>query len=265
MRVRVFDLVGDDEQNAIVEQAIVEQSYPWERILPGLYEQTGRDAIPVEWADLSRYTQELEAAERSGAHLHFHEDGDTGHPIAGDFEGRRRVLGLAWYSGKVTIEQSLKSQPVLARVVFHSEGAHMADFFDSTITPEVRTRIFALYHPDLTQEQIDAHYGEHGWFEETGNNDYWSWVGESFMEGFIYAFTPLRPSSTRFDHQTTEEIGQQIRELLLPTEPPMFGAAGSTVFHDSHRGITTAVTFPSWAAAIDAGRRPCRVCKPEPS
>lgn len=261
MRVRVFDLVGDDEQNTIIKQAIAEQDYPWERLD---LSSVGREAIPVEWADLSRYTQELEAAERSGAHLHFHKDGDTAHPIAGELEGRRRVLGLAWYSGKVTIEQSLKAQPLLAREVFHSEGAHMADFFDPAITPEVRRQIFAFYHPDMTPEEIAAHT-EHGWFEETGNNDYWSWVGESFMEGFIYAFTPLRPPSTRFDHPTTEEIGQQIRELLLPATPPMFGAARSSVFHDSHRGITAAVTFPSYAAAVDAGRRPCRVCRPEPS
>jgi hypothetical protein len=118
------------------------------------------------------------------------------------------VLGLAWYEGKVSIEKSLVNEPELAMEVFMSEGAHMVDFF--YMSPEQRQAIFDLYHGG------DTNPHDHGWFEETGNNDYWSWVGESFMAGFCFAYTDIVPTMDSFTHPSTPAIGQEIRKILTP-------------------------------------------------
>lgn len=41
-----------------------------------------------------------------------------------------------------------------------------------------------------------------------------------------------------------------------------FAGKNSTVFHDSHNGVSSFREFDSRQTAIDAGFRPCRVCKP---
>lgn len=263
----VWDLspIGDPQARLIIEQAITACRFDWSLLLPGLQKGTewsepGKTMIPVEVADLSRFAQARASADvhdhdhndSALTHLHVEQDGDRAHGIA----TRERVLGLAWYSGKVSVDQSLVSDPLLMQEVFLAEGAHMVDFF--YISPEQREAIFRAYHGGDTT----AH--DHGWFEETGNQDYWSWVGESFMGGFIQAYSDIEPTLDAFVHKSTDEIGRQIRDILTPTpaQARFFGVQHSKVFHDREHGLANILEFHSYDEAVAAGRRPCSVCRP---
>jgi hypothetical protein len=243
--VTVFTLNGTDRQNAVVQAAIDVCDFPWHRLVPGLETTVQRATIPVDWDDLSRYGQARGHGSADHDELPFH-------PL----EARGRVLGLAWYAGRVTLDTSLEADPTLAGEVFLSEAAHMADFF--YLTDEQRSRIFALYHgwdpydPTSWQE-----HPEHGWFDVSTYRD---WVGESLMGGFVQAFSPL-PVTIRFSHELDAAGAKELRRIMLD-QPWLFGVHGSEVFHDEHRRVPRDVEWPTRAAAVADGRRPCRVCRP---
>ena len=299
----VWQLVGTVEQNAIIEGVLLRTNFPFERLREGLARETGKSAIPVEWADLSRYGQDAAAVtthdhavpagdghdhehEENGlSHVHFtDENGEVGHGIA----YRSRVLGLAWYSGKITMEQSLVDHPELAGEVFLAEGAHMVDFF--YMTNDMRIAIWNAVHPEgqhipagtNIQDGVDLGHG-HGWFDMA---TYREWVGEEFMGLFVRTFSDL-PVTIPFAHGWDEDATDQVRRALLgepepapqpepipPADPeltpepeptpdaPFHGLAKSKVFHDSHLGVAEEVTWSSVEEAVADGRRPCGVCKP---
>lgn len=222
MATEIFDLRGNPTQNALIEDALTHIDFPWERLLPGMMLQTQRTRIPVEFTDLNRYAVSDDKPVDSHSH-HITDGFDSAHVLFGpataleehDHDARHAALGLAWYSGKISLEQTMT--PELTREVFAAEVAHMVDFF--YLDADQRAAIFQLYHGT----EVSAH--EHGWFEETGNNEYWSWVGESFMAGFTYAFSDIAPvGADWFDHPSLPEYGPRIRSIVLKEvvteEPP---------------------------------------------
>lgn len=189
-----FDLSAlDQSQRSLITEVLERCDFDFRLCLPRLKSEKGRDRIPVTFEDLSSY-----GARSTGGETHTHEG--TYHIIA----YREQVLGLAYYSGKVVIHSSLSHS--LTQEVFMAEVAHMVDFF--YMNPEQRKSIFHLFH----KGDVTPH--EHGWFEETGNNDYWSWVGEAFMGGFTLAYSDLAVSMTGFTHQLTRGEAQGIRDIL---------------------------------------------------
>lgn len=264
----VWRLVGTEVQNAIIQAALNRCDFPFERLAPKLVADVGRDYIPVEWADLSQY------AASASESKHIEIDGGTAHVL----EYRQQTLGLAWYSGKISIEKSLESDPELAGEVFIAEGAHMVDFF--YMTDAHREAIFNAYHGGSATEH------GHGWFDVA---DYRAWVGESFMGGFAQAYTDF-PVTIPFTHDSPEAVGPVIRKILTPdlvedetpVEPtpeptpepdvpvdepvveddvmptPYFVGKNRSIFHDSHKGIQVVEYFTT----TPADARPCGVCKP---
>lgn len=322
----MFDLSRlDPQQRAITQQAIDAADFPWERLREGLKAQTGRDAIPVDWSDLSRYVPaaELRQVEREqhaaglhthdetrsaahdhpgghphphgndhehgvtqlgGLHAHVEHDGEKAHAMGGLIEGRAAALGLAWYSGRISIERRLVSHPQLAIEVFLAEGAHMVDFF--LMDAGQRRRIFDAFHGVFGPDDRPVGEHGHGWFEETGNFDYWSWVGEAFMGGFVMAYAPAVPLTLRgFTHQATPQVAAAIRGILTPPppapepepepeppapEPPaaaeVVGVPRSKVFHRPEcRTLKRTPRESPLTAEEVSRRRACRVCKPEAS
>lgn len=247
----MFTLEGTEGQRAVAAAGLARSTFPWDRLAPGLKAATGRTSIPVDWADLSRYAQQ--AAESHHAHVHG-PDGDTGHLLA----TRERTLGLAWYSGRVTLDASLEAEPELAAEVLLAEGAHMVDFF--LIDAGQREALFAILHGG----KVEPH--GHGWFEETGDTNYWAWVGEAWMGLFILAYSDVVPTLGGFVHKAEPAMVPAVRRLVTPPSDPLpyFATAGSTVFHDAHRGRRRDVEFATYAEAVASGRRPCGVCKPKP-
>lgn len=257
----VWELLGTENQNRIIQDALNRCTFPFELLVPGLQAQQNKSTIPVEWGDLSVYGARM-SADPSG-HDHVHENGDTAHPI----EFRNRILGLAWYSGKVSVDISLENDEPLAQEVFLSEGAHMVDFF--YMSDEQRDAIWRAYH-----DGDDAPH-DHGWFDV---GTYADWAGESFMNTFCLAYSDIVPQMDYFTHKSTPEVVIVTRQALtgedtdeeLPAEPEVpehehnfFRLAHSQVVHDSHKGIRQDIWYPSLRAATDAGLRPCGVCKPE--
>jgi hypothetical protein len=273
----IWSLQGTPNQNALVQRALDACDFPFDRLAPGLRASVGRDRIPVVWDDLSRYGAQTAAAGVAPLVRHGVDDDPHDHAHGGDYdllEFRQRVLGLAWYSGKISLDLSMETNPLLAMEVFLAEGAHMVDFF--YMTEEERVGIARAFHGN-TADHGPAH--GHGWFDV---GDYRSWIGEAFMGGFIKAFAPSVPVTIPFNHPATPAVGVDIRRILLrePVEPtpppdvvtppeepsapqtPVFATSTSIVFHDAHKGIRQARTWPSIPQAENAGLRACRVCKP---
>jgi hypothetical protein len=223
------------------------------------------------------------ADETVTTHTHVSDaEGNVGHPIERVVEGRSRILGLAWYSGEVSLDLSLESDPELAAEVLASEGAHMIDFFWLHYNPTAYVALWNALHPGTAQDVTgpipeEGHVGHgHGWFDSGG---YYTWVGESFMGAVVAAFSDL-PLTIEFEHPPTAESTAWLRQAFpLPTlpEPPpqppptepgreVYGVEGSRTYHDSHRGIPregqSRLTWPSAEQARAAGRQACGVCKP---
>ncbi len=261
----IWNLQGTENQQRIAREGLAVCDFPFHRLAPQLRSEVGRDSIPVEWADLSRYAATSTAGE---AHAHVHEDGDTAHPIERVVEGRRRVLGLAWYSGKVSLELSLEQDERLAHEVLLAEGAHMVDFFYMTDAHR-RAVVNALHRDQLPDNTpvvdgqplgLDGH--ECGWFEV---GPYGMWVGEAFMEGFIESFSPVKVT-IQLGHPVSPVQAAYIRRALLG--PSLVGTSSGKTYHRP----TCPFIRPSWVMAahdwptpVDAerdGRRACRVCRP---
>lgn len=291
----VWQLEGTPEQVAIVQAALGRCDYPFERLLPGLRAKVGKERVPVQWADLSRFGKTAAAvgADGHGGHDHDHpavhdhavNEGDGPgdapeweHVHVDDAHGvayRRQVLGLAYYSGKVVLHSGLVSRPEVAQEVFLAEGAHMVDFFE--FTDEMRRGVYNAMHPGTEQDTsaniqdgVDLGHG-HGWFDVGG---YRSWVGEGWMGVFVRAFSDV-PVTIPFTHAPTPEVVAEVRALLTPTpvdDPTdnVWGVVPSNVFHSAasstgrHRRVFESrdVEWTNRDAAVAAGRRPCKVCKP---
>ncbi len=151
-------------------------------------------------------------------------------------EARGRVAGLAWTDGRIMLAPWLEAQPVTAVEVFLAEAAHQVDFF--AVTPDQRRHLFALFHAGDGTPHAD-----HGWFEEAGSSDYWSWVGECVDE-----------ETTALSHRgwvgpDELEVGDEILTFDLETQTTRWAVVERVnIFDDapyrvwSHRGIELAVT-----------------------
>lgn len=287
MTPALFDLSAlSPAWRSLVEAAFVRGAYPWETLLDGLRAQTGRTTIPIDTADLSRWGQTaatsvgagdkaatslpVDDAEDHGLDHHHDHDASTGaHLVA----FRRRALGLAWYSGRITLEETLLPEPELAAKVLWFELAHMADFFG--MDAGQRRAIYAAFHGGEVTDH--GHGSPEDWFGDADRTGYWHQVGEALMPAFAAAFAGLGGLGDGFAHVATPEVIAEIRRVLLPPpappdpelEPdpataPYFARRGSLLVHDRHRRVRRDVGFDTLDAALAAGYRPCRVCKPRP-
>jgi hypothetical protein len=262
-----WTLHGTPNQQRVVGDALASCDFPFERLAPQLRSEAGRDSIPVEWADLSRYAAKPET-EGAHVHVHVHQGDDTGHPIVRDVGGRARVLGLAWYSGKVTLDISLERDERLAHEVLLAEGAHMVDFFYIT-DQQRRAVVNALHHDQLPDNHpiidgqplgLDGH--ECAWFDV---GPYGMWVGEAMMEAFIEAFSPVAVT-IQLGHPVSPVQAAYIRRVLLG--PPLVGTRGGVAYHRPRCPFirpTWLLADHDWPHPLDAqrdGRRACRVCRP---
>lgn len=238
-----WQLNGSTHQNALVAEALDRCTFPFSEVATN-------KVIPVEWQDLSRYAATLEEQALEGGHNHIHEDGDTGHPI----EARHRVLGLAWYSGKVTLDESLIHDPILAMEVFLSEGAHMLDFF--WMEDRERMVVWNALHPDTEDLPLDTNVedgtiigGTEGWFDV---GPYRSWVGEAWMGLFTKAYSDI-PVSIPFNRPPHDEAISYVRANLTP-----YFETRSGIVHDQHKRQKPV----AWHVTIPSGARRCKVCDP---
>jgi hypothetical protein len=207
--------------------------------------------VPVEWENLSRYYSSDAKQITEDNHVHL-ANGDVGHPI----EARARVLGLAWYSGKISLDLYCEPRPDLAHEVFLSEGAHMLDFF--WMQDRHRVMVWNALHPELEDLPINTSIeeegsiiaGDEGWFDV---GDYSSWIGEAWMGLFVKAYSDI-PVTIPFRRPPTAEAVKYVRKNLTP-----FFSSKSGRVHDSHKGQVPVLYHP----LLPMNKPLCGICKPK--
>jgi hypothetical protein len=249
MRHHIFEI--PDHQADVFVPAINVGSFPWRKLIHGIGRDVGRDYIPTQLSDLSRYGAR---AAGEDSHDHGHDHGEV-HIL----ESRGRVLGLFWTDYRIECDQSLRGD-LLAEVLW-SEAAHAID--QAMLTDPQRDEIVAALHPEGPDEHPP-------WWERSDySKEYGTLPGETFMEIVVEAYTPLR-ATINLHHEVTPHVIDVARRILTPelvepsapTAAPFFGLRRSKVLHDAHEGIERQVEWPTLADAVAAGRRPCRVCRP---
>lgn len=239
----LFQVEGTEHQQQVIADALARCTFRFDRVTPGLTRETGRDHVPVVWADLSRYAA-AESEEELQAHV---------------VVARGRVLGLAYYSGKIALDVTLEHEPLLAGEVFLSEAAHMVDFF--LLDDRQRRAIWDALHPGDPANVAVLESGEvehgHGWFDA---GTYAEEAGEAWMGLFVRSFSDL-PVTITFAHPPTDQAVARVRELLGDVAP-LFAQKGSAVYHDRHKGRRRDREFWTPEEARDAGLTPCRGCRP---
>ncbi len=204
--------VTDREHKRVLQHALNALDYPLSRIR----RNTGR-RVPVSVSDLSRFAK-LVMQGASAEHFHVHQGDEDGHVLAATVNARRAALGLYWLptsahpAGRIEIDQGTFSNPDLAREVMIAELAHAVDY-GVPITDDQKKAIMRALHGGAEGE-----HGDHGWFEERGGQDYWSWQGENLMGLFMAAFAPAlpRPLEARqpWTHANTPHAVEVTRQVL---------------------------------------------------
>lgn len=207
--IRTFDLSGitDPSHRDVVQGTLNACRYPFGRI---------GERVPVAVSDLSRFSAAV--AKSKGGHAHVHSDeGEEGHLLG----FREAALGLYWLptaahpAGRIELHSGVMDDVPLAQEVFLAEAAHAVDY-GVPLTNEQRAAIMKAYHDANPHDHPPGN--PHGWFEEGGEQDYWDWIGESFMSGFMAAFAPKlpRPLEQRqpWAHRTTPAVVTIIRKVL---------------------------------------------------
>jgi hypothetical protein len=263
VRHYIFEI--PDDQADVLVPAIDAGSFPWHELIHGIGRDVGRDYIPTRLSDLSRWggskatgdsftlagPNESPLVGSGHSHDHGHSSWEGVHVL----EARGRVLGLFWTDYRIECDQSLRGT-LLAEVLW-SEAAHAID--QAMLTDDHRTEIVAALHP----EGPDDHPS---WWERSDYSaEYGTLPGESFMQIIVEAYTPLT-ATINLHHEVTPHVIDVARRILTPdlvTPSPFFGLVKSKVFHDTHERVAREVEFATYADAVAAGRRPCRVCKPK--
>lgn len=250
MKSGCFQLEGDASDQALLAAALNRGRFPWDRLVPGLVQQVGRDYVPVKFSDLSRFTQGRIFGDGDD-HAHDHH-ADGYHTL----EVRRRVLGLFWLDHRIEVDVSLRDEPELLAEVVWSEVAHCIDY--ALLTDEQRVAIAAAFH-------VHSGADHHLWWEKADYSaEYRDLIGEAFMAAICQAYTDIEPTII-LSHHATEAVGLAVKRIITPdlVVDPFFGKTGKSTFHDKHRGVPRDLTFPTYEAAIASGRRPCRICRPK--
>ncbi|MFN2526250.1 MAG: hypothetical protein ABR505_08300 [Actinomycetota bacterium] len=222
-------------QRGVVAYALEHCDFPWKVLKPGLGKAAGKDRISIhwkwltqkQWDEVSEGGRQVHPISARG-HSHGATDADEGHGDNHEHDhsraprkaaraqagpAARRAMDYGWAvdDGRMFLQSRKVSERDLMASVFLLEGAHFVDYH--YLTDEHRDEIYEIFHRGSEREH------EHGWWETEGAPHYEQMVGESFMFGFVYAFSDLKPDESAFPdfrHDATPAIGRKIRELLLP-------------------------------------------------
>lgn len=270
----------DIEAMQLCADTLARCTYPFDQVAEHVL-------IPVEVADLSRYTRDGIAYVRGarGGTGHPHPDGEYPDDMPGfghldvindDNEHghgiivRQQVLGLYWLptakypGGRISVERNIARD--LQHEVLICEVAHAIDY--TAMTVEQRDAILRAYHGGKHPHEV-GHVSD--WWEEEGEVDYRDWTAEAFMFGVVLAFSDMRPSFDFFTHKTTPEVVDAIRRVLTPPDPApiLIGVKCKRpkcrrVYHRPECRIARylPLRYEPLDPADIARRRGCRICRP---
>lgn len=255
----IWNLQGTEPQNALITQAVAACDFPFDVLAPSLARE-GKTGIDVTWEDLSQ----------RGARASADEHHDEGvHTVVREVDGRARVLGLFYLPPytRIVLDTSLVDHPTVAQEVFLAEAAHAVDYHWAK-ERGLRRAVWNALHADADDitadpaEAGDAGHG-HSWFD--GPAGYATWVGEAWMALFTRAYAPSIPVTIALAHPVTDAAAAEVRRAFaeyLPDAGRAVYRGPTSVFHDSHKRIAPVEWYGSAAAAVAAGLRACRVCRP---
>ncbi len=243
-----WNLTGTEQQQQIVKEALDKIMFPWEKLkLPNAPVEIGWDNLNVTYE--KRQHTESQAPE----------------PLLGMINGRKYTLGVFYPGiGSIFIDNDLVKYPAEAQTTVSAEIAHSADEF--YMNNSMRKSIMLLMHSN----EADSHT----WWEKVDyNTEYFSLIGEGFMQVFTFAYSDMPFSGAEaFEHRITKEQAPMVRKILGIERTDMdvsvqnknyFARLGAYVFHDTHKNkFANITTFATREEAINAGLRPCLICKP---
>lgn len=234
-----FSLEGTPEQQEIVKSSLDKIFFPWEKLtFPNQYAVIGWD--------------NLNAVALAGPDIKKHEGA-----IHGYLEGRKYTLGIMYpHNGFMYIDNSLVKYPDVARSTVSAEIAHDVDYF-LPLTEVQRKSIMELVHP------LGA--DNHTWWEKIDyGNEYYTLVGEAFMQIFTTAYSDIDFGNTSdFSHSITKDQAAAVRQIIgiertdgaaiqYETFPP------SKIYHK----LTHFTKREGKTITDTTGLKPCKICKP---
>lgn len=207
--------VTDAGQRRVLQSALNAVEFPLSRVR----RRTGR-RIPVAVTDTTAASRAIlgeQTETLTDAQVHEQAGRQGVIPLL-DAANRRVTLGLFWLptaqfpAGRIEVGLEAVADPALAGEVLVAELAHAVDY-GLPLPESVKATISGW----LCDRTAPGH-GTHGWFAENGSQDYWTWLGETFMPLFVRAFAPAlpRPLEARqpWAHPVSDRSAARLRTLL---------------------------------------------------
>ncbi len=238
-----FSLTGTDIQNAIIAAAIDRIKFPFERI------KFPNGMCQIGWRDLNpphKY-RNIEMG---------------GEPLIGSFDGRKYTLGVFYPSnGNIFADNALVAHPELAQSTVSAEMAHSVDEF-LPLTDEQREKLIKLTSYGETTEV-------HTWWEKQDYEaEYFTLVGEAFMQMFTVAYSDIPFGNAASFHHTLKQeqvneflsiMGIQRTDYVAPNK--FMGYGKSLVYHTlKHYPLNNGREI---FGTMFKDYRPCKICKPK--
>lgn len=256
-----FTLVGNEQQQAIVADALNRIKFPWQV----LKAPTG--SFIIGWTDLNNGSFSIYSKHHSG-----HKPGEP-FAVEKKINGRNYILGVFYPStGDSWIDYALVDYPELAKTTVSAELAHLVDFF-LPLTDEQKRELVALMHGDEPHSHDPAEW----WEVHDYGKEYNNLPGESFMQLFTLAYSDLAFDASQFSHSITKEEAPKVRGILgiertdfvpapEPAKPKEYiHFRGSNVYHtkDHYKRQDKDKELIKESDPAIGVLRPCRVCRPK--
>jgi len=220
----IFELRGSSKQVAIVQAALSRIFFPWGNLT------APEGNFIIGWTNLNSETLAKVRA-HNGPHTGTPKGPEDTELIEGEINGRKYTLGVFYpYSGNIYIDNALVNYPEVAQETVSAELAHLCDYF-LPLTDEMREQISLLMHngkPD-----------NHSWWEKVDyEREYYSLVGEGFMQAFTLAYSDMPFDNSGFVHGITKEQAPELRKIIgiertdMVVKPEYKKIGTSKIFHD---------------------------------
>jgi hypothetical protein len=185
-----FLLTGTERQKEIVKHALDQIKFPWDRLT------FPREPVEIGWTDLNSGTFAKTAK--------FHQSGTIG-----KINGREYILGVFYtHSGVIYIDNLLVQYPEIACSTVSAEIAHSVDYF-LPLTDQQRKEITTLIHGG-----DDTDHGHSWWEKYDYSTEYFTLVGEAFMQAFTVAYSDMFFDSEGWAHALKIEDAPKLRAIL---------------------------------------------------
>lgn len=206
-----FKLLGTGSQIALVVEALDRIYFPWDKLT---FPQATMD---IGWDDLN-----------GGATLSKTRKHKSG--TKGIIDGREWVLGVFYTHGEgIFIDNQLEKYPEIAQATVSAEIAHAVDYF-LPLKDTQRTEIMTLLHGGDPTEH------GHSWWEKIDyGEEYFTLVGEAFMQAFTIAYSDMSFDASDFAHSLKVEDVPKFRQIMgverTDYVPPVIEKPAKKVIH----------------------------------